>query len=69
MNLLQFFRLFHNLSEDDYLLLTNNFQSRSFKKNEFITVPGQVQKEIYFVEKGTQMSMAVIKSMSNFLMQ
>lgn len=56
MSLLQFFRLFHNISDENYQLLTDHFQSRSFKKNEFITVPGQVQKEIYFVEKGTQMS-------------
>lgn len=56
MDFLQFFRLFHPISDENFELLTSNFKSRSFRKNEFITMPGQVQKEIYFVEKGTQMS-------------
>ncbi len=53
---LSFFRLFHNLPEEDYNLLLKGLRPRSFKKGEFITVPDQIQKEIYFVRAGVQMS-------------
>lgn len=56
MDQLSFFRLFHDLNEEDYQLLVKELKPRNFKKGEFITVPGQVQKEIYFVRSGVQMS-------------
>ena len=40
----------------DYMLLTDKLKTRTFKKGDFITVPGQVQKELYFVKSGVQMS-------------
>lgn len=52
----QYFKQFHDISKADYLLLTENLKSRSFKKGDFITVPGQVQRELYFVKSGVQMS-------------
>lgn len=40
----------------EYQLLTDNLKSRKFKKGDFITVAGQVQKELYLVKSGVQMS-------------
>ncbi|HCS20891.1 MAG TPA: Crp/Fnr family transcriptional regulator [Bacteroidetes bacterium] len=56
MRLLDYFRLFHPLPEADYQLLVSKLKPRSFKKGEFLTVPGQVQKDLYFVKSGVQMS-------------
>lgn len=56
MNRHEFFKLFHDIGKDDYLLLTENLKTRTFKKGEFITVPGQIQRELYFVNSGVQMS-------------
>ncbi len=47
---------FYPISEADYNLLASKLKSKTFKKGEFITVPGQVQKELYFVKSGVQMS-------------
>ncbi len=52
----EYLKLFHNIGEDDFRLLMSNLKSRSFKKNDLITVPGQIQKELYFVKSGVQMS-------------
>lgn len=56
MDQLGFFRQFHDISISDYSLLTSLFQSRSFKKGDFITTPGQIQRNLYFVKSGVQMS-------------
>lgn len=50
------FRRFSDLSIADYSLLTGNLKNRTFKKNDLIVAPGQVQKELYFVKTGIQMS-------------
>jgi CRP-like cAMP-binding protein len=47
---------FHPISKADYDLLASKLKSKNFKKGEFITVPGQVQKELHFVKSGVQMS-------------
>ncbi|MBK6267167.1 Crp/Fnr family transcriptional regulator [Marivirga sp. S37H4] len=52
----EFFKLFHDLSIEDYSLLTKNLKSRNFKKGDLITAPGQIQKELFFVKSGVQMS-------------
>ncbi len=52
----EYFNFFHKVSTADYDLLVSKFKSRAFKKGEFITVPGQVQKELYFVKSVVQMS-------------
>ncbi len=52
----EYFNLFHNIDMADYELLVEKLKPRTFKKGEFITVPGQVQKELYFVKSGVQMS-------------
>lgn len=56
MDQLQYFRLFYQLSNDDYALISSNLGSRSCKKNDVIVAPGQVQKELLFVKRGVQMS-------------
>src|SRR5690554_1981230 len=52
----EYFNRFHSISREDYGLLTGKLQTRTFRKGDFITVPGQVQKELYFVKSGVQMS-------------
>lgn len=47
---------FHPIKESTYRLLSDNLQDSSFKKGEDIIVPGQIQKTLYFVKKGIQMS-------------
>ena len=52
----EFLRQFYEPGLSDYNLLIGKFKHRTFKRNEFITVPGQIQKELYFVKSGVQMS-------------
>ncbi|HMR82553.1 MAG TPA: Crp/Fnr family transcriptional regulator [Niabella sp.] len=52
----EYFSLFYNVSTADYNLLIDKLKTKTFKKGDFITVPGQVQKELYFVKSGVQMS-------------
>jgi CRP-like cAMP-binding protein len=52
----EYLNLFHRISTTEFCLLTENFRTRVFKKGDYITVPGQIQKELYFVKKGVQMS-------------
>lgn len=52
----KYFNRFHPISLEDYGLLTKKLKTRAFKKGDLITVPGQVQKELYFVKSGVQMS-------------
>ncbi len=56
MELLDYFKLFHDISYKDYDLFTKNLKSKTFKKKEYITTPGQIQRDLYFVKKGVQMS-------------
>lgn len=56
MDSYEYLRLFHNISREDYDLFTSYLRRKSFKKGEFITIPGQVQRSLYFVRKGVQMS-------------
>lgn len=52
----KYFKLFHDIGIDDYNLLTKTLKTKTFKKGDFITVPGQTQRELYFVKSGVQMS-------------
>jgi CRP-like cAMP-binding protein len=56
MELYEFFNLFHPISETDYQLFRENLKPRAFKKGDFIVVPGQVQKDLFFIRRGVQMS-------------
>jgi CRP-like cAMP-binding protein len=51
-----YFRQFHDISPADFKLLTGKLKSRSCSKGEFLVVPGQIQKELFFVKSGVQMS-------------
>lgn len=52
----EYFKLFHEIGIADYDLLTENLRNKTFRKGEFITVPGQIQREVFFVKSGVQMS-------------
>lgn len=52
----EYFRLFHDISQADYQLLADQLRTKTFKKNDLLVVPGQTQKELYFVKSGIQMS-------------
>lgn len=56
MEQLEYFKLFHDIGTDDYEMLADMLKPRSFSKGENITVPGQVQRDLYFVKTGVQMS-------------
>jgi CRP-like cAMP-binding protein len=56
MDLYEYLKLYHNISTTDYNLLTTKLKTKTFKKGDYITVPGQTQKELYFVKNGVQMS-------------
>jgi CRP-like cAMP-binding protein len=52
----EYFKLFLDIGKTDYDLLTKNLKTKTFKKGDFITVSGQIQRELYFVKRGVQMS-------------
>lgn len=56
MNRLEFFKLFHTIDTAEYQLLMQQLKIRNFKKGDMLTVPGQIQRELYFVKSGIQMS-------------
>lgn len=56
LSLHNFFNQFHPISNSDFDLLQNLCASKSFKKGDFLIVPGQIQKELYFIKSGVQMS-------------
>lgn len=56
MNQHEYFNAFHKITEAEFNLLTERLSPRSFKKNDALIVPGQIQKELYFVKSGVQMS-------------
>lgn len=56
MERLEYLRLFHNIDRADYDLLNSVLKPKSFKKGDFLILPGQIQRELYFVKSGVQMS-------------
>jgi CRP-like cAMP-binding protein len=55
MDRLDFLRSFHAVSEKDYELLTDKLRSKNFSKGDHIVLPGEIQRELYFVRSGVQM--------------
>jgi CRP-like cAMP-binding protein len=47
---------FHTIGTDDYQLLLDTLKSKQCSKGEMLTVPGQYQRQLYFVNQGVQMS-------------
>jgi CRP-like cAMP-binding protein len=56
MELHNYLNLFHKINTADYEMLANKLKPVSFKKGDFITVPGKTHKELYFIKSGVQMS-------------
>lgn len=56
MNRFEYLNIYHEISKEDYELLTKDLKPRRFKKGEHLIVPGDVQRELYFVKSGVQMS-------------
>lgn len=56
MDLREHLNLFHPINDGDYVLLAQKLRTKTFKKGDEIVVPGQTQKELYFVKSGVQMS-------------
>ncbi len=56
MERLEYFRLFSDISVKHYELLIQMLQTKAFKKNHLLLHPGQVQRELYLVKSGIQMS-------------
>ncbi len=56
MEMLDYLRQFHKISDIDYELLTENLNLKQFKKGEFIIKPGQIQRDLYFIVSGVQVS-------------
>jgi CRP-like cAMP-binding protein len=56
VNTLRFLQQFYAISPGDFELLAACFKPRQFSKGEIIISPGQVQREVLFVEEGIQMS-------------
>lgn len=50
-----YLNLFHNITSEEYQLLAKYFRTKRFKKGEHIIVPGEIQRELYFVKSGVQM--------------
>ncbi len=51
-----YLNLFNPISGEEYALLTENLKTKEFKRGEHIIVPGETQRELYFVKSGIQMS-------------
>lgn len=56
MTRFEYLKRFYDIDESDYQLLTRALKKRSFRKGDYLTIPGQVQRELYFVNRGVQMS-------------
>lgn len=54
--LLQYFRRFHDIEDFEFEYFLEKVTKVSKKKGEYLCVPGQVQREVYFVIKGVQMT-------------
>lgn len=67
MTRLEFLRSFHSINDADFALLTAHLKQKKFRKGEMITVPGQIQRELYFVNKGVQMSYFEAKEKSHVI--
>lgn len=51
-----YFQRFHPISVEEYNLFASRLKIKTFQKDELIVVPGQIQKELFFVNSGVQMS-------------
>lgn len=52
----QYLRLFHSISKEAFELMSDQLHTRTYPKGSHLVVPGEIQKELYFVRSGIQMS-------------
>lgn len=64
---LAYFRQFHPISEKDWNLLKTSLTPQTFQKGDFLVVPGQVQRHLYLVKSGVQMSFFEANQKTNVL--
>ena len=51
-----YLRQFHTISDPDYQLLSENLHLKKFKKGDFLVKPGQIQRDLFFIVSGVQVS-------------
>lgn len=56
LNRFDYLKAFHNISPKDYEFLCKKLKTKAFGKGDHITVPGQTNRELYFIKSGVQMS-------------
>ena len=47
-----FINSFHPITNEEFEAIESKLQTSSFKKGEHIITPGQIQRHLYFVQKG-----------------
>ncbi len=52
MKLQEYLSSIHSLTNEEFELLTENFQLKVFKRGEHVVTPGQIEKDIFFVNAG-----------------
>jgi CRP-like cAMP-binding protein len=67
MERLEYFNLFHSITRSELDLITSKLKPKKFKKGESIVVPDEIQRELYFVKSGVQMSYVDIKSKTHVI--
>ncbi len=67
MDRYEYFRLFHDISVEDYNLMTRRLKNKRFRKGQVLVVPGEVQRVLYFVKKGVQMSYVETESKTHVI--
>jgi CRP-like cAMP-binding protein len=56
MDRYEYFIQFYDITRDDYSILKERLREKSFVKGDNIVTPGRVQRELYFINKGVQIS-------------
>lgn len=56
MELYEYLRLFHSVTAADFEALQSRFKQKRAAKDQYLIMPGQVQRELLFVRSGVQMS-------------
>lgn len=51
----EFVKAIHHINKEDYQLLAEKFNTRHFKKREHLVMPGQTEKEMFFIKSGVLM--------------
>ena len=59
-DLLLYLRQFYDIKADEFDKLIACLRPRVYNKGDFIVCPGDIQRELFFVRKGIQMSYAII---------